>query len=271
MSIHQKQIESANLSAEVEQWLAQNAVKSLPMGFTHFPDGKLPIDRSRTKESNTERLEKERIIAERNEAVRKQKEADKASKLAEQLKRQQDREKWKAETPEQKVKRRRNYQAAYRERQRKKHIEFVGPPKPKKPRHPVSERCRINRIGRDEAIKNGVLEFVGQCLNCGTTKFVITNLATGTTCCVACRQKRDRRRREPTKPLSSDKRILFNRKQKAEALTEGAEHFQGECLIHGLTKFEITSQHGYVCHRCVECRREVNRKRRRKAKGEGCE
>lgn len=63
MSIYQKQIESERLNNEVEAWLAKNQITELPMGFSNFPDGRLPVakgshaDKKLTEAESLERIE----------------------------------------------------------------------------------------------------------------------------------------------------------------------------------------------------------------------
>ena len=88
MSIYQKQIESERLNNEVEAWLAKNQITELPMGFSNFPDGRLPVakgnyaDKKLTESESLERIElvnqRVRELQARKEERWKQKEQAKA-------------------------------------------------------------------------------------------------------------------------------------------------------------------------------------------------
>lgn len=63
MSIYQKQIESERLNNEVEAWALKNQITVLPMGFSNYPDGRLPrakenhADKELTEAESLERIE----------------------------------------------------------------------------------------------------------------------------------------------------------------------------------------------------------------------
>ena len=77
MSIYQKQIESERLNNEVEAWLAKNQITELPMGFSNFPDGRLPIAKGNyadKKQDEAESLERIELINQRVREEQKRKE-----------------------------------------------------------------------------------------------------------------------------------------------------------------------------------------------------
>ena len=77
MSIYQKQIESERLNSEVESWLAKNQITELPMGFSNFPDGKLPIAKGNhadKKQAELESVERIELINQRVREAQKRKE-----------------------------------------------------------------------------------------------------------------------------------------------------------------------------------------------------
>ena len=88
MSIYQKQIESERLNNELEAWLAKNQITELPMGFSNFPDGRLPVakgshaDKKLTEAESLERIElvnqRVRELQARKEEKLKQKEQARA-------------------------------------------------------------------------------------------------------------------------------------------------------------------------------------------------
>lgn len=88
MSIYQKQIESERLNNEIEAWLSKNQITELPMGFSNFPDGRLPVakgnytDKKQAELESLERIElanqRVRELQKRKEEKLKQKEQAKA-------------------------------------------------------------------------------------------------------------------------------------------------------------------------------------------------
>lgn len=77
MSIYQKQIESERLNNEVEAWLAKNQITELPMGFSNFPDGKLPIAKGNyadKKQAESESLERIELVNQRVRELQARKE-----------------------------------------------------------------------------------------------------------------------------------------------------------------------------------------------------
>ncbi|UNT61052.1 hypothetical protein [Acinetobacter towneri] len=77
MSIYQKQIESERLNNEVEAWLAKNQITELPMGFSNFPDGKLPVAKGNyadKKQAESESLERIELVNQRVRELQARKE-----------------------------------------------------------------------------------------------------------------------------------------------------------------------------------------------------
>lgn len=77
MSIYQKQIESERLNNEVEAWLAKNQITELPMGFSNFPDGRLPVAKGNyadKKQAESESLERIELVNQRVRELQARKE-----------------------------------------------------------------------------------------------------------------------------------------------------------------------------------------------------
>lgn len=255
MSIYQKQIESERLNNDVEKWLAQNTIKSLPMGFTHFPDGNVPMKPIKAKESEAERLEKERKIAERNEVLKREKEKQREIRRAEAKKRKQERERAYRE----KKKAERLAQKEAQKAQLKALIEKHVQPKPKKPRKPTRGRQAQNRILRAVAVAEGAKEFQGDCKHHGMARFIIES--NGNSRCFECRKNsifKQRRSAMNPEQIADADRILRNKARKLEALKQGLPTFIGECRNCGESEFEIMGAGDYWHCRCLPCRRKTN-------------
>lgn len=273
MSIHQKKLESARLEAEVKKWLKaeKQHIKELPQGFTKFPDGVIPTCSVRAQDSTEKRLEKERLIAEKNAAIRKQKEEAKAAKLAEKLKRQQERKEQREQERKRKAELKRIQQEEALKQLVQKHVpEQIEPvqkalkaPKKRERRKPLNPRIEFNRVARENAVNKGLKFFTGDCIKCSKTEYVLIN--PNTSHCLACRRERDRKRERGTKRnTDTAQRIERNKVKKMAAHALGLRHFEGECMKCGITTFEINIINGMVTCRCVPCRKKTNDRSRKK-------
>lgn len=279
MSIHQKQIESANLSAEVEQWLAQNAVKSLPMGFTHFPDGNIPVSKNKPKQSEAERLQKEREREEQNALVREQKEADRIKRKADayQRKLQREREARAAKKSQKMIEFQKNLEASkgqIKEQVKRKNKErikaeaemkvaAVAQAKPVQEPDENSVRWNKNREAKLKAVEAGVKYFTADCKHHGVGSFYLSKK--GVPRCYACRLETNRNRKRSkmdAERIEDAERVLRNKARKVVAHAAGERNFVGECKRCGESVFEVVIIKNMVSCRCADCRRALNRKSR---------
>lgn len=213
----------------VEEWLALgNKPTVLPMGHTAYPDGNIPIDRSRKAED----LEsKKKAIEAKNELIRQQKEAAKAEK-----------------------RRRAAELKAERKAQRAKEKAMMPKvPKVKKPKpvvlelktfpdaHPEYLRRSILSIKKRDAMARGERSFIGQCGYHGDVLYYIFQ---GRAACSRCRAK--------TRNGYSDEHLRRERIAEArrEAVKAGEKFFIGECKKHGRAAYIVLDDNKSACREC---------------------
>lgn len=280
MSIYQKQIESEKLNNDVEAWLAQNIITELPMGFTNFKDGNIPLDRTR----KTVISEKESIakIEATNKAVRegKQLSASKQKRVLEVQQRKQEKEVLKQEQ--------RRIVAEFFSKAKTGDItalgKMVGMPaetlrkvrdgvyllKPER-REKLYSVISAFKYGEIQAAKNqfklvefkstdessrkmlittlakwaqekGETRFQGKCKNHGWTEY---ETKYGKTYCLACRTKH--------KEVSEAyKQNMLNSAERVKAIQAGEKTYFAICPNHGRTEYQVLSNKRGIC---IECRR----------------
>lgn len=242
------------LNADVEKWLAKNRIKELPAGFTHFPDGNIPVSKNRVDTSESARLEREKKIAERNELVRKEREALKKAKaeqleISKRLKAQQKAEERKLKAT-QKAAEKLAVRQAKEVLKKAKALKKAFPLKLVK--FPVwSERyarIQINNMRKVEASQKGSKGFTGVCAKHGETNFTIWKNSFR---CIKCTNLS----RRVTEHHPEFLRRKKNGELRDKALSEGVFEFIGDCKHHGEVKFSISGHENR--HRCTVCRSEV--------------
>src|SRR5574344_1438007 len=174
-----KKAESKALEDDVEAWFEKNKITELPMGFTHFKDGKIPTVKGRMPgaETESERLEKERKIAEANAAIKAQKEADKARRLAEIKKSKQNMlEKAKKQRLQERLKKKAIADAERKKAQAERKLEVIKKKTSLKlvtfaPIEPNVLRKRVVGMLRKTALSTGEKSFDAPCQYHGMTRF----------------------------------------------------------------------------------------------------
>ena len=219
----------------VEEWLAQgNKPKELPIGFTHYPDGVIPKNNSRTID---ELESKRKAIEEKNAQIRKAKEEAKAAARAEAEKRKQLR---KAESL-----RRKQEEKAKREAERKLKALEPKPPVLKlvKFREKTENywRREIISMQKRSAMARGENKFHALCTRHGLTEYIIYKDK------AACMRCRSRETRGYSEEHFRRQRINEARRQ---AIENGQDTFMGECKNHGLTVYTVIHDGKSECREC---------------------
>ena len=260
-----KKAESKALEDDVEAWLEKNKITELPMGFTHFKDGIIPSVKGRMPgaETESERLEKERKIAEANAAIKAQKEADKARRLAEIKKSKQNMlEKAKKQRLQERLKKKAIADAQRRKAQAERKLEAIRKKTSLKlvtfaPIDPNVLRKRVVGTLRKTALSTGEKSFDAPCQYHGMTRFRLNG--NNSAYCTDCHAERN-------KVAVANNELLELRKKninaRLEALKNGESEFLGYCRHHGHTKYKIydAQQRGY-CLACLD-ERSLNKEKK---------
>lgn len=214
---HERRVQLEN---EVQEFLAKNKVTELKVGETKYPDGKIPYARKgRYTETSSE------AIAQKNSAIIQQN--------------------------EKKIK---------KENKKKPVVAKKANPenqlKPSPERLAEAERKRQIVKIREEAIAQGLTDFIAPCKIHGMTKYSLK--ANGTRCELCTEDHRLKRIEKKTPQQQQNlKRKLANRERLAKAIAENKRQFEAECINCGLTTFKIktvrnSSPPKYLFH-CKHC------------------
>jgi len=269
------------LERDVENFLAGGGeTQVLPIGFTHFKDGVIPQSKAQVL-SDKERLDREKAIELKNQAIREYKAAVREQKKQQYEAQIQDQiavmSKFESNLQNKSDFKRLAAMAGYHPQylkgatkgrtklnaakwdQIKKLVKsFEYSEKRKAPTAPSAESLRLKRLAeaKSEAIKNGEKSFIAECKKCGPAKFILQ--AGGKVFCYPChlahveRLKQKRMTKEQVSTLEQKrKRFTYNPELAEQTKLQGLRYFNGLCEKCGLTEFRIVGS-GRKYH-CVHC------------------
>ena len=274
------------VSETVEQFLARGGqINELPMGYTEYPDGKLPAPK---KPKKSDVVETPSIkIKERNKVIRKYfprpKIPDEKAKLQidEQVKllteffgemKHGDKKRFIALTGLA-VKTIANAKCGNCKIGVEKWLEIksimndfvfsIPKPKPYKLRNPAETERRNQVIkGKEQAILSGKNSFTAPCKHHGMTKFYIYGNQPPR--CAECRYGNLKGRinaKKTDEQKARDERAKYNRDKTNEAVAKGLKTFIGLCANCGYTEMKYSNtpntKNGRT-YRCVECCKKRN-------------
>ncbi|QTD62682.1 hypothetical protein [Acinetobacter towneri] len=243
MSIYQKQIESERLNNEVEAWLLKNQITELPMGFSNFPDGRLPVAKGNyadKKQAELESLERIELVNQRVRELQARKE-----------------ERWKQKEQaraEAKVQR----ELAKKERM-KEQILVLSNFFKNAIHGDLNALCNLAMVSH-KTIYNAKTgsTLIGK-ERWDAIKDVIANFKHGERNALAAEKKLKAptrgRRAAPKKPSVETLRRSEVMSLSKQAIARGERIFTAPCAKHGYTSYRIYS--GVA--RCLECKLRLNR------------
>ena len=264
------------LERGVENFLAGGGeTQVLPIGFTHFKDGVIPQSKAQVI-SDKERLDREKAIELKNQAIREYKLAVKEQKKQEtkqrygaQIREQvavmarfeskmQDKDDFKrlADMVGYQFRHLRNAArghirlgaekwgqikklVATFEYSEKRAVKVDEKPKEKVLSVPEDERLRLKRVAeaKKEALKSGKSEFIAECKKCGPTKFVFQ--VGGSAICSHCRSARVKR--------CSQAKLT---KEQVNALERKRERFAHNSELAKQTRLQGALYFDGLCEKC---------------------
>lgn len=280
------------LERDVENFLAEGGeTQVLPIGFTHFKDGVIPQSKAQVI-SDKERLDREKAIELKNQAIREHKLAVKEQKKQQHEAQIQDQitvmSKFESKLQNKSDFKRLAAMAGYHPQYLKdaakgrtklntakwdqikklvKSFEYSekriakaikNPTKSPKRKTPSAESLRLKRLAeaKSEAIKNGEKSFIAECKKCGPAKFILQ--AGGKVFCHPChlshvkRLKQKRLTREQVSSLEQKRKRCTYNSELAEQTK-----LQGSRYFNGLCEkcglTEFRVVGGGRKYHCVHC------------------
>lgn len=276
------------LERDVENFLAGGGeTQVLPIGFTHFKDGVIPQSKAQVI-SGKERLDREKAIELKNQAIRGHRAAVK----------EQKKQQYEAQIQDQ-IAVMSKFESNLQNKSDFKRLAALAGYHPQYLKGAAKGRTKLNaakwdqikklvksfeysekRIAKaikeptkSEAIKNGEKSFIAECKKCGPAKFILQ--AKSKVFCYPChlahveRLKQKRMTKEQVSTLEQKrKRFTYNSELAEQTKLQGLRYFNGLCEKCGLTEFRIVGDgRKYHCAHCSKASAQKYKKWKRENTG----
>jgi len=237
--LHSREIankcKSEKLQSEVDAWLAnkENKIEVLPMGFTNFKDGNLPVCRNNAADNKAREQERKRELELKNQQIREQK-----AELVKQRKAEAEKKKLERAKAKERLKREKLKKSLPKKRFKKNELKLVTFPE-----KPEYFRKSMMQMLRKEAQSKGEKSFTGKCKHHGWVQY---NIEVHNVRCTGCMADRAALLRSKSK-FESNKAKAEKQRQ---AIAEGKTTFIAQCRHHGETEYAIRKTGSPVCIQC---------------------